>query len=57
MREFDQESFDDFYAHWIELTKRKNSMGEYGQLVFLIGKANTWNKRTYRFILQEKKPF
>jgi hypothetical protein len=54
MKEFNQESFDEFYDRWIKLTNRESSMDEYGQLVFIIASANTWNKRPYRYILQER---
>lgn len=54
MKEFNQESFDEFYDRWIKLTNRESSMDEYGQLVFINGNANTWNKRPYRYILQER---
>nr|WP_315482081.1 hypothetical protein [uncultured Undibacterium sp.] len=54
MKEFNQESFDEFYDHWIKLTNRESSMDEYGQLAFINGNANTWNKRLCRYILQER---
>lgn len=54
MQDVRRDTFDEFYANWIKLTERKNTTDEYGQLVFLIGKAKTWNVCLSRYILQEK---
>ncbi|TXI90416.1 MAG: hypothetical protein E6Q34_09010 [Burkholderiaceae bacterium] len=54
MQEISLDGFDDFYANWIELTGRENTMDEYGQLAFLIEKTEAWNKCLSRYILQEK---
>lgn len=51
--EFDSEQFDKFYKEWIQITKRDNSMNEYGSLVFLHGLSSKWNKLKYRLIIKE----
>lgn len=48
-----QEDFDVFYEKWLRLTHRNSSMDEYGQLLFLQGRAASWNKMASRVILRE----
>ncbi|MGH1338260.1 MAG: hypothetical protein ACRBFS_19205 [Aureispira sp.] len=51
--EFNKEEFDVFYEQWIAISGRENNMDEFGNLIFLPGVSPTWNKRTYRLIVQE----
>ena len=48
-----QEDFDVFYEKWLRLTHRDSNMDEYGQLLFLQGRAASWNQMASRFILRE----
>ncbi|PHV13873.1 hypothetical protein CSQ90_27005 [Janthinobacterium sp. BJB303] len=48
-----QEDFDVFYEKWLRLTDRESNMDEYGQLLFLQGRAASWNQMASRFILRE----
>ncbi len=52
--QLDKERFDALYAEWILRSGRETSMDEYGQLVFLQGSAEQWNKAASRFILRER---
>jgi len=54
INEFSKEEFDSFYDAWIMSTQRDNSMDEYGQLVFILGQASLWNKKSRKIILREK---
>lgn len=54
MKDFSKDGFDSFYDEWIKETQRQNTMDEYGQLIFIYGQANSWNKMLHKFILQEK---
>ena len=49
-----KEDFDAFYDKWLLVSGRESTMDEYGQLVFLQGRAMDWNKVSYRFVLREK---
>lgn len=48
-----QDDFDVFYEKWLRLTHRDSNMDEYGQLLFLQGRAASWNQMASRFILRE----
>ena len=48
-----KDEFDTFYDEWLRRSGRETSMDEYGQLIFLEGRANRWNKMAYRFVLCE----
>lgn len=50
--EFTKEQFSDFYFKWLELSKRDNNMDEYGNLVFLQGISEEWNKKKFRIIVK-----
>ena len=52
--EFDKKGFDNFYAKWIDKSKRQNNMNEYGSLIFLEGLSKKWNRLNYRLIIKEK---
>jgi len=45
--------FDTFYDEWLRQSVRETSMDEYGQLIFLQGRANGWNKMAHCFVLCE----
>jgi hypothetical protein len=45
--------FDTFYDEWLQRSGRETSMDEYGQLIFLRGRAEAWNKLAHRFVLRE----
>lgn len=45
--------FDTLYEEWLRRSGRETSMDEYGQLIFLQGRANDWNKMAHRFVLCE----
>lgn len=45
--------FDAFYEEWLRKSGRETSMDEYGQLIFLQGRGEAWNKMAYRFVLCE----
>jgi hypothetical protein len=49
-----EQDFDVFYEEWLRRSGRESNMDEYGQLVFLQGRAVDWNKRSNRFVLREK---
>ncbi|WP_143451521.1 hypothetical protein [Janthinobacterium sp. 13] len=51
--QMNQEDFDVFYEKWLRLTHRDSNMDEYGQLLFLQGRAASWNQMASRFILRE----
>lgn len=46
--------FDIFYDEWLRRSGRQTSMDEYGQLIFLQGRANGWNSRASRFVICER---
>lgn len=50
--EFSQQEFDQFYPSWIQVSKRDNTMDEYGQLLFLHGLSTKWNKLAHRIIVE-----
>lgn len=52
--EYDIEQFDSFYEHWLEITGRESDMDEYGQLIFIQGRAVKWNKNEKRIVLRAK---
>jgi hypothetical protein len=49
-----EKDFDVFYEEWLIRSGRESNMDEYGQLVFLQGRAADWNKKSNRFVLREK---
>jgi len=51
--ELDEEQFDQFYKAWILKSERKNTMDEYGNLIFIQGLSSKWNKLAYRLIVKE----
>lgn len=51
---FDLADYDNFYQAWLDKTGRQGSMAEYGQLVFIQGQAEVWNKLRYRLVLHER---
>jgi hypothetical protein len=48
-----KDDFDTFYDEWLRRSGRETSMDEYGQLIFLHGRADAWNKMVHRFVLRE----
>jgi len=50
--EFNKAQFDKFYKAWIEKSERKNTMDEYGNLIFLCGLSSKWNKLKYRLVVK-----
>lgn len=48
-----KDDFDTFYDEWLRRSGRKTSMDEYGQLIFISGRAEAWNKVVHRFVLRE----
>lgn len=48
-----KDDFDTFYDEWLGRSGRETSMDEYGQLIFLYGRAEAWNKMVHRFVLRE----
>jgi hypothetical protein len=48
-----EDDFDKFYDEWLHRSGRESSMDEYGQLLFLQGRADAWNKVASRFVLCE----
>ncbi len=52
--QLDGADFDAFYGEWLRKSGRESTMDEYGQLIFLQGRATNWNTRSSRFILLEK---
>ena len=51
--ELDNDQFDDFYARWLERSRRDNNMDEYGNLIFLQGLSANWNILNFRLIVEE----
>jgi hypothetical protein len=49
-----QNDFDVFFDEWLIKSGRQSSMDEYGQLIFLWGRAADWNKNANRFVLRER---
>lgn len=49
-----KEDFDKFYDDWLRKSGRETSMDEYGQLIFLQGRGDSWNRKTSRFVLRER---
>lgn len=49
-----EKDFDEIYDEWLRRSGRQTSMDEYGQLVFLRGRGDSWNAKTNRFVLREK---
>lgn len=49
-----KDDFDTLYDEWLRQAGRETSMDEYGQLIFLQGRADRWNKMANRFVLCEK---
>jgi len=47
------DDFDQLYDEWLRRSGRETSMDEYGQLLFLQGRADSWNKMANRFVLCE----
>jgi hypothetical protein len=54
IKEFSEQEFDNFYGAWLQETLRDNTMDEYGQLIFILGQASSWNKQPHKIILHEK---
>ena len=52
--ELSESGFDKLYEQWLLKTGRETNMDEYGQLIFIQGKAQEWNQRSNRIILNEK---
>ena len=52
--ELSESGFDKFYEQWLLKTDRETNMDEYGQLIFIQGKAQEWNQRPNIIILNEK---
>lgn len=50
---FDPDGYDTFHAEWLRLSGRESTMDEYGHLIFLLGRAGSWNARAARFVLRE----
>jgi hypothetical protein len=48
-----EEAFDKIYDEWLRRSGRQTSMDEYGQLIFLQGRGDSWNAKANRFILRE----
>lgn len=48
-----EDDFEKFYDDWLHMSGRETSMDEYGQLLFLQGRAGAWNKMASRFVLCE----
>jgi hypothetical protein len=48
-----KDDFDTLYDEWLSRSGRETSMGEYGQLIFLQGRGDGWNKMASRFVLCE----
>lgn len=48
-----KDDFDRLYDEWLRRSGRETSMDEYGQLIFLQGRADKWNKMANRFVLCE----
>jgi hypothetical protein len=52
--ELDKDEFDALYESWLIKTGRESNMDEYGQLIFIQGRAKSWNKRPIKVVLIEK---
>ncbi len=52
--ELSEKLFDMLYEKWLAETGRESDMDEYGQLIFIRGKAKEWNKNSNRIILQAR---
>jgi hypothetical protein len=50
--ELDEKQYEEFYARWIEMSKRENSFDEYASLIFLKGLATEWNRLKFRLIVK-----
>lgn len=48
-----KDDFDTLYDEWLRRSGRETSMDEYGQLIFLEGRGDAWNKMASRFVLCE----
>ena len=48
-----KDDFDAFYDEWLLRSGRETTMDEYGQLIFLQGRGDSWNRMAYRFVLCE----
>ncbi|WP_426112777.1 hypothetical protein [Massilia sp. PWRC2] len=48
-----KDDFDTLYDEWLLRSGRETSMDEYGQLIFLQGRGDGWNKMASRFVLCE----
>lgn len=53
LRQLSKADFDTLYDEWLRRSGRETSMDEYGQLIFLQGRADRWNKMASRFVLCE----
>jgi len=51
--ELDSEQFDTFYNDWLKKSNRKNTMDEYGNLIFLRGLTSKWNTLKFRLITRD----
>jgi hypothetical protein len=51
--QLNKDEFDTFYEEWVRRSGRETSMDEYGQLIFLQGRACSWNTMAHRFVLCE----
>jgi len=47
--------FDKLFSSWLEITNKEKSMNEYGNLIFLAGKSDAWNKLKYKYVVKEEK--
>lgn len=48
-----KEEFDYLYDEWLRLSGRQTNMDEYGQLIFLQERGDSWNAMANRFVLRE----
>jgi hypothetical protein len=48
-----KDDFDTLYDEWLSRSGRETGMDEYGQLIFLQGRGDRWNKMASRFVLCE----
>jgi hypothetical protein len=51
--QLNKDDFDTLYDEWLRRSGRETSMDEYGQLIFLQGRGDGWNKMASRFVLCE----
>ena len=49
-----EEDFDKIYVEWLNRSGRQSTMDEYGQLIFLQGRGESWNSKANLFVLLEK---